>query len=243
MPSRAEPSSGRVVKASKASVPSAERRPRSLTIAVVGDSLADGMWAGLYRTVQRDKRYKIYRGAKNSVGFTGSDLTDMIDRAFAKGPVHALVMMIGANDRRSFFIGSRSHALLGTPKWVELYRGRIERFMDHAARRKVPLVWILLPVMREDDANVDARRVNDIVTAAAHSRPLVLLLPTWELTADAKGRYTAHFKDRDGKMQLMRMSDGVHFTAPAYELIADRVLARLREASPHFRTLAEGAAH
>jgi hypothetical protein len=59
------------------------------------------------------------------------------------GPVDALVVMIGANDdRRSFFAKGRSLALFASPKWAELYRGRVEGFMDHAAGRKVPFVWV-----------------------------------------------------------------------------------------------------
>lgn len=219
-------------------VTAGEATPTRATIAIVGDSLADGMWGGIYRTVQKDKRIKIFRGAKNSVGFTGSDLTDMIDRAFAAGEVNALVMMIGANDRRTFFVDGRAKALFRTPGWMELYRGRVERFMDHAARRQVPLVWILLPVMRAADATRDAELINSIVTAAAKSRPHVHLIETARITADEKGAYTAHFKDRNGVLRHMRAGDGVHFEMPAYELFADQVLQRLREVAPTFAKLA-----
>jgi len=211
--------------------------PRA-TIAVVGDSLADGMWGGLVRAVQKDKRYKIFRGAKNSVGFTGHDLTDMIDRAFAAGEAHALLMMIGANDRRSFFIDGKPKALFRKPTWMELYRGRVERFMDHAAKRQVPLVWVLLPVMRASDATEDAKLINQIVSEAAKSRPYVLLIETAPITSDETGAYLAHFKDLAGNVRSMRLSDGVHFEQPAYELFADLVLKRLQEASPRFKALA-----
>ena len=208
------------------------------TIATIGDSLADGMWGGIYRLVQKDKRISVYRGAKNSVGFTGGDLTDMIDRAFAAGDVHALVMMIGANDRRSYFIDGKPKALFRTPGWIDLYKGRIERFMDHAGKRNVPLVWILLPVMRAADATRDAELINEIVAAAAMGRPHVHLIETAKITADEKGAYVAHFKDLAGSLRQMRAGDGVHFEQPAYELFADLVLKRLRESSPRFKKLA-----
>lgn len=212
--------------------------PRA-TIAVVGDSLADGMWGGLYRTVQKDKRYTVFRGAKNSVGFTGGDLVDMIERAFAAGDVHALVMMVGANDRRTIFVDGKPRAQLGTSAWYDLYKERVERFMDEAGRRNVPLVWLLLPVMRDQQASRDAETVNAIVTAAAKDRGHVLLVDTLRLTSDEKGAYQAHFADLSGQRRQMRAGDGVHFEQPAYELFADLVLKRLREASPHFARLAE----
>jgi hypothetical protein len=209
------------------------------TIAVVGDSLADGMWGGIYRTVQKDKRINVFRGAKNSVGFTGGDLTDMIDRAFAAGEVHALVMMIGANDRRTIFVDGRPRAQLGTPAWLDLYRERVARFMDHAGKRDVPLVWLLLPVMRDPQASRDAEAVNAIVVETASTRPHVHVIDTVKLTGDANGQYQAHFTDLTGQRRQMRAGDGVHFEMPAYELFADLVLKRLREASPRFAKLAE----
>ncbi|MGE0424372.1 MAG: hypothetical protein AB7O88_19075 [Reyranellaceae bacterium] len=212
--------------------------PEKVTIAVVGDSLGDGMWGGLYRLKVRDKRYTFFRGAKNSVGFTGSDLTDMIDRALAAGPVDAVVMMIGANDRRSFFVGNQSRALFRSKVWKELYAGRVGFFMDKLQQHKLPTVWILLPIMRSDEASADARLINEIVTEAAKTRPYVKLLPTWQITADEKGAYASHFKDLKGVTRLMRANDGVHFAEPAYELIGDSVLKLLRENVPPFKLLA-----
>lgn len=204
-------------------------------IAIVGDSLADGMWGGLYKLVQKDKKFTLFRGAKNSVGFTGAALTDMLDRAFAAGETHALVMMIGANDRRSFFVDGKSRALLGTPAWIDFYRERVGKFMDHAAKKNVPLVWILLPAMRAADAQRDAELVNGLVVEAAMSRPHVLLIDTKALTVDDQGAYVAHFNDLAGQKKLMRASDGVHFEQAAYELIGDLVLKRLGEVSPRFK--------
>ena len=212
--------------------------PGATVIALVGDSLADGMWGGLYKLLAKDKRFALVRGAKNSVGFTGGDLTDMLDKAFAGGEAHAVVMMIGANDRRSFFIDGKSKALLGTPGWIELYRGRVEKFMDHAGRRNVPLVWILLPVMREAAATRDADLVNGIVTAAAAGRSHVTLIETKTLTSDEKGAYQSHFNDLSGQKRQMRASDGVHFEQAAYELIGDLAMKRLKDVSARFKALA-----
>lgn len=221
-----------------ATVAAAGPPPAKVTVAVLGDSLGDGMWGGLYRLMVRDKRYSFFRGAKNSVGFTGSDLTDMVDGALAAGPVDAVVMMIGANDRRSFFVGNQSKALFRSKAWQELYAGRVGAFMDKLQQHKLPTIWILLPVMRADDASADARLINDIVTNAARTRPFVKLLPTWQITADESGAYQAHFKDLKGVTRLMRANDGVHFTDPAYELIGDSVLKLLRENVPPFKILA-----
>jgi uncharacterized protein len=212
------------------------QKAQRLTVAAIGDSLGDGLWEGLYRRLHNDKHFAVFRGARHSVGFTGSDMTEQIDAAFVAGPVDALVIMIGANDdRRSFFIGGKSQALFGSPKWIELYRGRIEKFMDHAGRRNVPLVWVLLPVMRTPEGTAAARLTNDIVTQAAQGRAYVTLIPTWTMTADERGAYMPYFNDLRGRKRLMRHADGLHFTEPGYELLGHITFSRLLEVSPRFR--------
>jgi len=217
--------------------------PERLTLAAIGDSLGDGLWEGLYRRLHGDKRYVVFRGAKHSVGFTGSDMTEQIDAAFAAGPVDALVIMIGANDdRRSFFVNGKSMALFGTKQWIELYRGRIDNFMDRAGGSNVPLVWVLLPVMRTPEGTAAALLINDIVTQAAQPRSFVTLVSTWSITADDKGAYMAYFNDLRGKKRLMRHADGLHFTEPGYELLGNITLNKLLEVSPRFRAMAPQAA-
>jgi hypothetical protein len=212
--------------------PRAEDQPppdkaQHIAIAVLGDSLADGIWGGLYRKLVRDKRYTIVRGAKNSVGFGREPLIDQIDKAFAAGPVDAVAMMAGANDRGGIYGEGRLEAPYRSPQWPDVYRRRVETFMEAVAARNVPLIWILLPVMRNDEASVDARLVNGIVAAAAEGRPGVVLIETWPLTVDDKGVYAAYLKDAKGHSHLVRHSDGVHFTDYGYELISDAALVRL----------------
>jgi hypothetical protein len=46
----------------------------------------------------------------------------------------------------------------------------------------------------------------------------------WSAFADDQGRYAAYGKDRGGVTQRMRADDGIHFTAPGYELIAEKLI-------------------
>jgi hypothetical protein len=217
--------------------------PTRLTIAVIGDSLGDGLWQGLYLQLRDNKRFTVFRGSKRSVGFTTSDMTEQIDAAFATGPVDALVVMVGANDdRRSFFANGKSLALFATEKWIELYRGRVEGFMDYAAGRKVPFVWVLLPVMRTAEPTSAAQLVNRIVTETAAGRPHVALVPIWSVTADDKGAYMPYFNDLRGRRRLMRHSDGVHFSESGYEVLAHVAFSKLLEISPRFMAAASPAA-
>ena len=201
--------------------------PAKVTIAVVGDSLADGIWGAIYRKLYRDKHILVYRGAKNSIGFGSSDLLDMLERPF-EGPVDAVVMMIGANDRRGIYASDgKLAAAYHSPQWPAVYRARVDRFMDSATAHSVPLVWVLLPVIRDEGADIDGKQVNAIVCEAADGRPLVATLATRPLTVDADGKYAAYLKDAKGQQRLVRDSDGVHFADYGYDMIADRILAKL----------------
>jgi hypothetical protein len=210
---------------------------KHLTIAVLGDSLGDGVWGSLYRKLVRDKRYTVFRGAKNSVGFGGGALIDQIDKAFAAGPTDAIVMMIGANDRGGIYVDGNLAAPYKSPQWAGIYRKRVEDFMEETARRGVPLVWILLPVMREDDASVDARQINAIVTAAAEGRKNVALVETWPLTVDGDGHYAAYLKNAKGQSWLARYTDGVHFSDAGYDMISEAAFAKLIAMSPSFQLM------
>jgi hypothetical protein len=210
---------------------------KHLTIATLGDSLGDGMWGSLYRKLVRDKRYTVFRGAKNSVGFGGETLIDQIDKAFAAGPTDAVVMMIGANDRRGIYVDGNLVAPYKSPQWPEAYRKRVDDFMQAVANRGVPLVWILLPVMREDDASADAKQINDIIRAAAEGRKNVALVETWPLTVDGEGHYAAYLKNDKGQSWLARASDGVHFSDAGYDMISEAVFAKLIAMSPSFQLM------
>ena len=186
-----------------------------------------------------DKRVTVLRGARNSIGFTHTDLGPQIDPFLARGPVDAVTMMVGANDdRHSFFVNGRAIAVFGTPAWVELYRARVEKFMDHLERANAPVIWLLLPVMRTAEANRSAKIINDLVVEAARGRKHVLVVPTLPATADEKGNFAPYFNDVAGRKRLMRQPDGVHFTAPGYELLAQLAIARLLEVSNGLRVMA-----
>ncbi|MCX7361313.1 MAG: DUF459 domain-containing protein [Alphaproteobacteria bacterium] len=208
--------------------------PARATIAVLGDSLADGIWGGLFRKLVRDKRYTVYRGAKNSVGFGGGDLLDMMDKAFAAGPVDAIVMMVGANDRGGIYVDGKLEAPYKSPQWPDVYRRRVDNFMDASYSRGIPMVWILLPVMREGDAEADARKINSIIMAAAADRRRVRLVESRPMTVDPEGQYAAYLKDAKGQPRLVRHTDGVHFSDFGYDIIADAAFARLNEMSVRF---------
>ena len=56
-------------------------------------------------------------------------------------------------------------------------------------------------------------------------------MPTRPLTVDADGRYSAYLKDARGQQRLVRDTDGIHFAEHGYEMVAERILAKLDDLS------------
>ena len=65
----------------------------------------------------------------------------------------------------------------------------------------------------------------------------VSYIDTYTLFASASGGFAEYLEDGSGRDVKMRASDGVHFEQPAYEVIGDLVMKRLREVSPRFKSL------
>jgi hypothetical protein len=63
------------------------------------------------------------------------------------------------------------------------------------------------------------QRINAIVEARAFANR-VTFVPTWGLTTDDAGNYTAYGRNADGRAGLMREADGFHFTRFGSRLLA-----------------------
>ena len=214
--------------------PAAKERP--FAIVVLGDSLADGLWASLYRGyIRAQKLVAIKRYAVNSAGFTAHSFEGDFEKV-AKDPVDIVVFMVGANDRqRAFAQGTpREWAQFRTEKWHTIYRQNIQRFLGLVQEKKVALVWVGLPVMRKEDANDDAKMMNGIYRelAATHG---ALFVDITAVTANKDGEYDPYIEDDKGRKRRFRHDDGVHFTDYGYDHVVRHVLKVAKEKLPQFQ--------
>jgi len=203
---------------------------RKINIAIMGDSIADGIWGGMVRMLIRDRRYTMWREAKNSSGFTSSDWLTQLDAVIERKP-DAIVVLMGTNDRQSLVIRDKARFLFRTKDWEAGYVKRIGDFMDRATTVGIPMIWVRLPIMRDDKWNEESIYLNALFKKEADERGVVFLA-TWDMTADKEGKYQPYGLDLKGDKRLLRANDGIHFTEPGYEMIADAVLRTLREKFP-----------
>lgn len=204
----------------------ARREDGVFTVAVFGDSMAEGIWGGIFRKLQRNHRFEVLRRARHSTGLSRPDYYDWqqaLDAFLDQDPIDAAVVSVGLNDIQALYVeGSRSYRF-GTEAWDRAYRERVEALMDRLHRRNIPTFWIGLPIMRNEDRNSDVEHLNAIYreSASAHG---VTFIPTWQITVDDHGGFSSYLRDDEGRSRLMRANDGVHFTPRGYDMLADFVL-------------------
>jgi hypothetical protein len=190
-------------------------------VLVVGDSLADGVWSGLYRAFQEDGNMEVVNKSKPSSGFVRADSYDWtkeIDDILKEGTYQIVVVMFGANDNQAIKSG-KEYIKPGTDAWDELYGQRVEAFVKKLRAKGLAVYWTGLPIMRSPDDSDDAEELNDIYREKSFING-AKFIDTWSGFTDESGRYSAVGPDMSGQIRRLRDDDGVHFTPRGYLKLA-----------------------
>jgi hypothetical protein len=140
------------------------------------------------------------------------------------------VFSFGADDAHDFMAGvpgGKSVGPIGTSSWSAEYRRRVDGVTRELNAQGVYVVLLGLPIPDGPGFKKSFPIVNRILgsVAAAHPRAATYV-DTWHLLDDAHGRYAPYLRVH-GKLTLMRLPDGIHYTAAAGDLIAQQVLKQL----------------
>ncbi len=186
-------------------------------VVVFGDSLGDGVWAGLYHQLAKDKRFKVIRKSKVATGFVRRDYYDWnkaVREVAGDTVIDIAVVIIGTNDRQTIVEDSARYAPF-TPEWRKVYESRVDDFTATLKATGARIYWIGLPVMRGAEFEKDMVSFSDIFERRAAANA-VYFLPTHDLLADENGAYMAYGTDSAGRKKLLRAEDGIHFTMDGY---------------------------
>jgi hypothetical protein len=196
---------------------------------VFGDSLGDGIWAGLYRAFTPNGNMDIVKKSRVSTGFVRTDYLDWNKRLatiLATEKVHIAVVMFGANDMQPIRTKKGWHKV-GTPEWREVYAARIDQFIKKLKQSGAAVYWVGLPIMRSPKHNDIMEVMNEIFRERAFING-VKFVDTWNGFADQFGRYSAFGPDLSGQVGRLRAEDGVHFTIRGYRKLAHFVEREIR---------------
>jgi hypothetical protein len=211
-------------------------------VLVVGDSLADGLWTGLYRAFQEDTNMEVVNKSKPSSGFARIDSYDWskaIDDILKDDTYQIAVVMFGASDDQAIRSGKAS-LKPGTDAWAETYGQRVEAFAKKLRTKNMAVYWVGLPIMRSPDESDEAEQLNEVYREKSFING-VKFIDTWSGFTDESGRYSAFGPDMSGQVRRLRDDDGVHFTSRGYlklahfpekEIRRDLGLAKLERSIP-----------
>jgi hypothetical protein len=198
-----------------------------LRVWVAGDSLAQVPGDALERV----------GGAVDVVGVesrlsTGLARTDLynwftrVEQAPAELHPNVAVFSFGADDAHNY-MGGAHVGPFGSPSWVAEYTRRVDGVTRELNAKGIYVVWLGLPIPDGPGFKRSFPVMNRILERVAAKHPKTsTYVDTWHLLDDAHGRYTPYLRVH-GKLTLMRLPDGVHYTEAAGDLIAAQVLKQL----------------
>lgn len=204
--------------------------PPPFHVAVIGDSLGQMLADGLEEAYADRPDIRILHKAKDSTGLVREDFFDWPKAArdlLASGEkIDMAVILIGSNDRQAIHEGAENFEAL-SPRWRERYEQRVETLRAAFREKKIPLVWVGLPVTKNEHFSADMAKLNDIYRQAAE-RDGAPFVDIWEAFADERNQYQAFGPDVNGRIVKLRSADGVHFTAVGARKLAHFVEGEIK---------------
>ncbi|POP47730.1 DUF459 domain-containing protein [Superficieibacter electus] len=195
-----------------------------------GDSMMQGIAPHIMLAL--NKRYGIQsiNKSKQSTGLTLPGFFDWpltISETLQSEPdIELLVVFLGPNDPWSMKPdGGGQYLKFKSPEWEQLYRSRIERILQSAQQKQIPVIWIGPPNMRKK-ALSDGVAWLDTLYASAVTGAGQYYLPANDILGYQGDTYS-DYQDKDGRKLKLRTGDGIHFTPYAQKLIAARVLSMI----------------
>jgi hypothetical protein len=212
---------GRIKRDTDIRVPTGRDR---LRIAVVGDSLANGI--GFYaERVFKPFFTEVVKQGRISTGLARPDYFNwprQMEAIVDRFRPDLTIVMLGENDAQSLQTsGGGIEVPSGTAEWPTVYEARVERFAKIASARGGHVIWVGMPISRDESRWTHNQRLNGIYERVADRLPNVAFFDTWEAFSK-DGGYTAYYRD-GSHVKLIRTDDGIHFNGDGYTILMENV--------------------
>jgi hypothetical protein len=204
---------------------------RPLRVWVGGDSLAEIPGQALQRVAGAVDVVGVE--SRLSTGLARPDLYNWFTR-IEQVPVQlhpkVAVLSFGADDAHDYLAGvpaGKTVGPLGSASWDAEYGRRVDGVTSELIAKGIFVVWLGLPNTDHHGFRASFPVVNAIIEKAVAAHPgKAAFVNTWKLLSDTHGRYASYLRVH-GKLTLMRLSDGTHYTPAAGDLIAAQLLKQL----------------
>jgi hypothetical protein len=199
--------------------------PPSFFVAVLGDSLGQLLAQGMTDAMADHPDVAILHKARESSGLVRDDFYDWpkaVQELLASGQkIDVAVILVGSNDHQTLRENGVAYEA-GTPQWNEIYAKRVEAIATLFHNAKIPLLWVGLPIMKNDRFSAQMASLNDIYRDHA-ARAGATFVDVWDAFGDENGRFSAYGPDVNGEAVRLRTSDGIYFTKAGARKLAQFV--------------------
>lgn len=206
----------------------AETNPKIL---FAGDSMMQGVAPMVISHLRKDYPNGVFVDlSKPSTGLTSKryfDWPTKIREESIKNGIQVVVIFLGPNDPWDIYEGKKRYAF-PSESWEEKYRSRVDDILNFASSSKIRVIWIGLPVMREERILQGAKIENRIFQGEVIKYKFDYL-PTEDFLGSLDDPYTKYIEDPQKGKLAVRLGDGVHFTMLGLRMISSRVDELLRK--------------
>ncbi len=199
-------------------------RAKPVSVAVVGDSLANDLGRGMEALFARKPNVRVIKQTRFATGLVRTDYFDW--NASLRGFLSSenpdvIVVVIGGNDHQPIRLPAGRLDPLTKP-WRAEYDRRVALFMRTLKRERTQVYWIALPLVRSPALSKAYQAMNGIYRrqAARHGFKYLNIAKPFQAK---DGAYSSFGQSLEGVKRQLRKDDGMHFTDAGGQLFAAHV--------------------
>lgn len=199
----------------------APAQARPISVAVVGDSLANDLGNGMEDIFANKPQVRVIKQTRFATGLVRTDYFNWnatVANALKHGDANILVVVIGGNDHQPIRVDGR-RLDPSSKAWRAEYTRRVAHFMKTVKQSRAKLYWVGLPDVRSDKLARGYRTMNAIYRREAAKHGFTYI-DTWDKFHTPDGAYSSFGKSLEGVKRRIRKDDGMHFTEPGRRLFA-----------------------
>ncbi|WP_316863169.1 GDSL-type esterase/lipase family protein [uncultured Cohaesibacter sp.] len=206
-----------------------EKEPVQTSIAILGDSLADGLYIGMVQLSRINKNLSVKKYSRVNTGITRYDRYDWTSAAeeiSKEDKSDVYLLMFGANDLQSIREESKRYHF-PSEEWGKRYVARIDDITKALKKTERKIYWVGLPIVGKKAYAEGYKHLNSLFATRAAANG-VTFIDSWDWFASEEGDFQASGEGADGKKKLLRAKDMVHFTGAGYVDLATYVAREIK---------------
>ncbi|MEW6263098.1 MAG: DUF459 domain-containing protein [Thermodesulfobacteriota bacterium] len=202
---------------------SGPKKHQAKTVLVAGDSMIlEGFGVVLQRALKAFPGLNVVREGRYSTGLSRPDYFDWrpyLKELIEKHKPDLLILSLGANDPQDILDENRKRLFVASEGWNQAYEARAKELLALVREKGVLTIWVGLPIMGPATYSTRIANLNAVAKKACEASPRCVFVDTWQVLADANGKYATFLKDEKGRYIRVRASDNIHLTEAGGEIM------------------------